>query len=77
MPSSLDDPAARSFVDRLGALDEQLSLRERQLLRALLLAASDPLDRRTHLGAGFTDDQQAVLDRLESGVGHGESAPQP
>jgi len=77
MSSSLDDPAARSFVDHLGALDEQLSPRERQLLRALLLAASDPLDRRAHLGATFTDEQLAVLDRLEAGADRGTTAPPP
>ena len=66
MSDPVDDLAARSLVERLVALDRELTPREQQLLRAMLVACLDPLDRRLHLGAGFSAEQEAVLARLES-----------
>jgi len=72
----VDDPAARSLVERLLALDGELAPREQRLLRAMLVASLDPLDRRLHLGPGFSTEQQAVLDQLEAGRDVG-SGPRP
>lgn len=69
MSDPVDDPAARSLVERLVALDEKLAPREQRLLRAMLAASLDPLDRRLHLGPGFDAEQQAVLARLEAARG--------
>ncbi|MFP4511364.1 MAG: hypothetical protein ACLFRV_00290 [Acidimicrobiales bacterium] len=65
-----DDPATdedvAALAARLAELDEELPDTERRLLRAVLVSAMDPLDRRRHLGSGFDDDQRSVLDRLEA-----------
>ena len=62
--ASHDDAAA--LTARLTQLDDELTERERRVLRTLLVSAMDPLDRRRHLGSGFDDDQHSVLDRLEA-----------
>ena len=72
MDEPLNDADARSLVAHLGSLDDELSSRERRLLRAVLVAALDPLDHRQYFGTGFTDDQLAVLERIEAERGVAE-----
>ncbi|MDZ7679427.1 MAG: hypothetical protein U5K29_12865 [Acidimicrobiales bacterium] len=72
-PATDEDVAA--LATRLAELDEELSDTERRLLRAVLVSAMDPLDRRRHLGSGFDDDQRSVLDRLEAERGGPPSEP--
>lgn len=58
----------QAFVARLVDFDAtELDPRERSLLRAIMIRALDPLERRRVLGTDFTADQLAVLDRLEAG----------
>ena len=66
LPTDLD---ARALVARLSDLDSDLEPREKQLLRAMLLAAMDPLERRRYLGTGLTAGQLDVLDRVEAARG--------
>jgi hypothetical protein len=75
--SPLTDSDARSLVARLTALDDELEPRERQLLRAMLTAALDPLDHRRYFGPELTGDQLAVIERLEAQRGRPDAATQP
>jgi hypothetical protein len=65
MDAALYDPDAHALAARICELDDHLDPRERLLLRRLLLASIDPLDRRRLFGTGLTEDQLEVLRAIE------------
>ncbi len=56
---------ASALIKGLQAFDEDLTPREQSLLRALLLSTLDPVERKRLVGQNFSDDQLAILQKLE------------
>ena len=61
--SSAEDASA--LIKGLQAFDKELTPREQSLLRSVLLSSLDPVERQRLVGQNFSDDQLAILHKLE------------